>query len=129
MDNVLARWLGPDALTPGRFQVLVVLWAAERPLPQRDIVKALDVSRATVSALVELLEASGHLKVTSDPDDKRQVLVELTTIGRATTLRLVKSNATRLRKALGTFTDTELRTLANLLLRLNAGLAQSRGRT
>jgi DNA-binding MarR family transcriptional regulator len=124
VDTVLARWLGPDALTPGRFQVLVVLWAADRPVPQRDIVKALDVSRATVSALIEILAADGHIKVKPDPNDKRQVLVELTTTGGATTLRLVRSNTNRLRKTLGTFSDSELRTLADLLLRMNASLAR-----
>jgi DNA-binding MarR family transcriptional regulator len=122
LDTVLARWMGRDALTPGRFQVLVVLWAADRPVPQRDIVKALDVSRATVSALIEILVDAGHIKVKPDPNDKRQVLVELTKAGRATTLRSVKSNADRLRKTFGTLTDADLRTLVGLLLRLNASL-------
>jgi DNA-binding MarR family transcriptional regulator len=122
VDNALARWLGPDALTPGRFQVLVVLWAADRAVPQREIVEALDVSRATVSALVEILLAAGHVRVTPGSADKRHVLVELTAAGRATTLRLVKSNAARLRQTFGAFTDSELRTLVDLLLRLNASV-------
>lgn len=122
LNTVLARWMGLDALTPGRFQVLVVLWAAGRPIPQRDIVEALDVSRATVSALIEILVAAGLIKVKPDPNDKRQLLVELTRAGRGTTLRLVKSNADRLRKTFGTLTDADLRTLSGLLLRLNASL-------
>jgi DNA-binding MarR family transcriptional regulator len=124
VDTVLARWLGPDALTPGRFQVLVVLWAADRAIPQRDIVETLGVSRATVSALIEILVADGLIKVRPDPNDKRQVLAELTTTGKATTLRLIRSNTNRLRKTLKTFTDSELRTLADLLLRLNASLVR-----
>src|ERR1700753_3080494 len=53
IDNALSRWLGSDALTPGRLQVLAVLWSSDAPLPQKDIVAALRVSRATVSALLD----------------------------------------------------------------------------
>jgi DNA-binding MarR family transcriptional regulator len=121
---VLAQWLGPDALTPGRFQILVVLWAANRPVPQREVVKALGVSRATVSALVETLVKDGYVEITPDPNDKRQVLVELTSTGKADTLRLIRSNTTRLRKSFADFSDADLRILADLLLRLNANLAR-----
>jgi hypothetical protein len=71
---------------------------------------------------VEILLAAGHVRVTPGSADKRHVLVELTAAGRATTLRLVKSNAARLRQTFGAFTDPELQTLVDLLLRLNASL-------
>ncbi len=122
VDTVLARWMGPDALTPGRFQVLAVLWAAGRAVPQREIVKALDVSRATVSALVDILVTAGHVAVRPDGQDKRQVLVELTDSGRATTLRLVKLNATRLREALQPLSDADLSALIDLLARMKSAL-------
>ena len=122
LNTTLARWLSPDALTPGRFQVLAVLWAAGRSVPQRDVVRALDVSRATVSALVEALQADGHVKVTPSLDDRRRVLIELTPAGRATILRLIKANAARLREAWGMLTDAELRSLLDTLSRLNAAL-------
>ena len=118
VDNVLSRRLGSDALTPGRWQVLVVLWAADGPLAQRDIVKALKVSRPTISDLVEVLVREGHVSVSSDQEDKRQVLVALTKPGRQMTSRLIEENAARLRQMFGALTDTELRQLVDLLYRL-----------
>ena len=118
VDNVLSRQLGGDALTPGRWQVLVVLWAADGPLPQRDIVSALKVSRPTISDLVEVLVREGHVTVASDPDDKRHVLVALTKSGRQMTSRLVEENAARLRQTFGALEDIELAHLMDLLSRL-----------
>ncbi len=118
IDNALSRWLGSDALTPGRWQVLVVLWSAEGPLPQREIADALKVSRPTVSGLVEALSAEGHVTLTADAEDKRQVLVALTQSGRRMTARLVKDNAARLRRTFGGLDDGELRQLADLMARL-----------
>ncbi len=118
VDNALSRWLGSDALTPGRWQILVVLWSADRPLPQREIVAALKVSRATVSGLVETLLAEGHVTATADPKDKRRILVALTPDGRTMTERLVHENAARLRGTFGALTNDELQVLAGLLARL-----------
>ena len=118
VDNVLSRQLGADALTPGRWQVLVVLWAADGPLPQRDIVSALKVSRPTISDLVEVLARDGHVTAAPDAADGRQVLVALTEAGRRTTSRLIEENAARLRQTFGALTDAELRRLTDLLSRL-----------
>ena len=118
LDNRLAAWLGRDALTPGRLQVLMVLLASPSPIPQREIVAALKVSRATVSDLVEALRAEGHVTVATGAEDRRQVLVALTPTGRATTKRLAHDNADRLRDEFAGLSDGELRTLADLLVRL-----------
>jgi DNA-binding MarR family transcriptional regulator len=96
----------------------VVLWAADGPLPQRDIVKALKVSRPTISDLVEVLVREGHVSMASGQEDKRQVLVALTKFGRQMTSRLVEENATRLRQTFGALSDTDLKQLEDLLSRL-----------
>lgn len=118
LDNRLAVWLGSDALTPGRLQVLMVLLARDQPISQREIVRALKVSRATVSDLVEVLRVDGHVTTAQGAEDKRQVLVALTPTGRAMTVRLAHDNADRLRSEFAALSDGELRTLADLLVRL-----------
>jgi DNA-binding MarR family transcriptional regulator len=117
LDTIVARWLGDDALTPGRWQVLAVLWSRDAPVPQREIVGALKVSRANVSMLVDALRAEGHVEATPDPADGRQVLVSLTSRGRAVTDRLVRETAGKLRGSLA-LDDDELRALADLMTRL-----------
>ena len=118
LDNRLLVWLGSDALTPGRLQVLMVLLSRDIPMPQREIVSALRVSRATVSDLVEALRADGHVSIAPGKEDRREVLVALTPTGRVTTARLAHDHADRLRTEFSGLSDRELRTLAELLLRL-----------
>ena len=98
--------------------MLAVLWARNGPVPQREIVGELKVSRPTVSGLVETLVAEGHVTATPDPSDKRQVLVALTPAGLAMTERLVRDNTERLRETFGALSDDELRMLSQLLRRL-----------
>ncbi|MCQ8239705.1 MarR family winged helix-turn-helix transcriptional regulator [Rhizosaccharibacter radicis] len=117
IDNVVSRWLGEDALTPGRWQVLAVLWSRDRPVPQREIVDALKVSRANVSMLIDALRGEGHVSAIADPGDGRQVLVALTEEGRTITDRLVRDTARRLRATLA-LDDEELRRLVALTGRL-----------
>lgn len=118
VDNTLARWLGSDAVSPGRFQVLALLWCAEIALPQRDIVDAMRVSRATVSDLIDALVREEMVVTNPCDSDRRRVLCRLTEAGRAATQRLICDNATRLRESFGGLSDAELMTLTGLLGRL-----------
>ena len=122
MDNLLSVWLSREGLTPGRFQVLTVLWATEMPMPQREVVNLLRVSRATVSGLIETLCREGHVIAVPDTEDARQVLVSLTVAGRATVDRIVRENAERLRNAFIALSDTELHALVNLLQRTSQSI-------
>jgi DNA-binding MarR family transcriptional regulator len=120
IDTALTRWMGDDAITPGRLQILSVLWANEIAIPQSEIAKALKVTRATVSELVESLRKEGHVRLLTTERDRRSVLVTLTPSGRGFTERIIKENSKRLRDALGELSDTDLRRLIALLQKLPA---------
>src|SRR5580704_6615613 len=50
LDNAITEWMAGTAGTPARFQILALLWASETSSVQhKEIVKALEVTRATVS--------------------------------------------------------------------------------
>ena len=60
MTNVLNEWLASTAGSPARFQTLALLWGAgDRWVPHQEIIAALQVKRATVSALLFSLEQDG----------------------------------------------------------------------
>lgn len=122
IDNLLSAWLADEGLTPGRFQVLVVLWAATGPVAQREIVAALRVTRATVSGLVETLRRDGYLETAVNADDARQVFVSLTASGSAKIDRIARENSDRLRGALTGLSDADLRTLVTMLQQASASL-------
>lgn len=116
VDTLLAGWLGQDALTPGRLQVMAILWSKEEPCPQSEIVAILKVSRANVSMLVDGLRREGHVTAAADPADARRTFVTLTKTGRATTERLIKETAVALRGSLALDSD-QLRRAAELMQR------------
>ena len=115
VENTVARWLGCDAISPGRFQLLALLWSRETAIPQRDLVNALRVSRATVSDLVDGLTREGMISTEPSASDRRQVLCSLTATGRAATERLIRDNAARLREAFSKLSDPDLVRLIELL--------------
>jgi DNA-binding MarR family transcriptional regulator len=122
MDNAITEWMAGTAGTPARFQILVLLWASETSgVPHKEIVKALEVTRATVSGLMTSLERDGLVRSTVDHDDRRNLIATLTSRGRAIVEKAIDANATSLRAALAPLSATELRTLASLLLRLRQG--------
>ena len=114
----LAHWLGPDALSPGRMQMLMILWAKKGPVLQRDLVDALGVSRASVSELVELLSRDKLVKTSPDAQHGRRVYVELTSHGRELATRQIRENGNRLDAALGKLSQEEKRDFIDRLDRL-----------
>ena len=114
----LSLWLGEEALSPGRMQLLVTLWARKEPVSQRDLVAALKVSRASISELVEALLREGHIKTRADTADRRRMLVELTSGGRKGAERQIHENADRLHKSFGSLSAAEQTKLVQLLRRL-----------
>ena len=113
----LAQWLGPDALSPGRMQTLMILWAKKGPVLQRDLVRALGVSRASVSELIALLARDGLAETRPDPEHGRRVYVEPTPQGLDMAGRQIRENGQRLDTALGKLSQEEKR---GLIDRLNA---------
>ena len=122
MDNAITEWMAGTAGTPARFQILVLLWASETSSVQhKEIVKALEVTRATVSGLMMGLERDGLVKSTVDRDDRRNLIATLTSRGRAIVEKAIDSNATPMRAALAPLSANELETLRLLLQRLRQG--------
>ena len=73
----LARTFDGTALTEARVAVLWVLQTVG-PSTQQQVAAALEVTPRNVSALVDALEASGHVRRTPHPTDRRAVRLELT---------------------------------------------------
>ena len=76
MDDVLR----PFDLGGTQWYVLYLLHT-HGPLKQRDLTRALEVERATVSEVVAILGRKALIAQTPDPDDQRQKMVHLTVGG------------------------------------------------
>jgi DNA-binding MarR family transcriptional regulator len=129
MDNAITEWMAGTAGTPARLQILVLLWASGAGgVPHKEIVKSLEVSRATVSGLMASLERDGLVTSAVDRDDRRNLIATLTSRGRTTVEKATDSNIASLRAALAPLSAVEQTTLTSLLQRLRQGFIVARGK-
>ncbi|WP_433363047.1 MarR family winged helix-turn-helix transcriptional regulator [Actinoplanes sp. CA-142083] len=77
-----AELLAPLGLHPGQEALLLEL-ARTGPMIQAQLSQALSIEPPSVTLMARKLEASGHLRRTPAPVDKRASVVELTDSGRA----------------------------------------------
>jgi DNA-binding MarR family transcriptional regulator len=77
MESVLR----PYDLGNTQWYVLYLL-ANDGPVNQRDLTRMLDIERATLSAVISALVRKGLVDQMSDPDDQRQKVLQITTVGR-----------------------------------------------
>lgn len=124
VDNAINEWFAGTAGSPARFQILMMLWAAEgKGVPHKDIVAAMGVTRATVSGLMAALEREGLVRSSVDPDDRRQLLASLTAKGEAVISKAQETNTARLGTVIAALSSADLTTLTALLHRFREGFA------
>jgi DNA-binding MarR family transcriptional regulator len=127
VDNAITEWMADTAGTPARFQILGLLWASGADgVLHKEIVKTLEVTRATVSGLMAALERDGLVKSSVDRDDRRNLVATLTSRGRAIFEKAIDSNAASVRAAFATLSADERETLTSLLRRLRQGFISVR---
>lgn len=129
MENAITEWMSDNAGSPARFQILSLLWASESGgVPHKEIVQALQVTRATVSGLMAALERDGLVKSVTARDDRRNLIANLTSRGRTMFEQAIDRNVASLRAAFATLSGDELATLDALLQRLRDGFIAARDR-
>jgi MarR family transcriptional regulator, lower aerobic nicotinate degradation pathway regulator len=79
---VMESVLRPHDLGPTQWYVLFQL-ATEGATPQRDLVRMLQVERATLTGVVTALVRKGLVGQETDPTDQRQKILSITEAGRS----------------------------------------------
>jgi DNA-binding MarR family transcriptional regulator len=119
----IAELVGPFDLSPSSALALGILADADSQLAPSEIAERLILSRASVTSLLDTLEASGYVRRTAHPTDRRMLLIELTDAGRqvAHEFRLVVHRSQKVWMAV--LTDDEKDQLIDMLHRLQTALA------
>jgi len=73
----MATAFAGTSLTPARVRVLWVIQHGG-PMTQQALARSLEVSARNVTALVDVLEAGGHVRRSPHPTDRRATIVSLT---------------------------------------------------
>ena len=74
--------LEPMGLTHPQYLVMLALWG-QSPLAVKELIEMLQLDGPTLSPMLKRLEAAGLVNRTRDPDDERQLRIDLTDQGRA----------------------------------------------
>ena len=74
--------LEPMGLTHPQYLVMLALWG-QSPLAVKELIEMLQLDGPTLSPMLKRLEAAGLVSRTRDPQDERQLRIDLTQKGRA----------------------------------------------
>jgi DNA-binding MarR family transcriptional regulator len=103
-------------ISQGRFMVLMLLNRdPERPVNPAELADQANVTRATMTGLIDTLERGGFVKREHAPGDRRMMLVRLTTKGRTFLVRILPGYFRRIAAVMSQLTEAERKQLVALM--------------
>ncbi len=127
VDAVGERFADLHGLGRTDVRALVAIMDAARSgtaLTAGGLGSAVDLSSASVTALVDRLERAGHVRRASDPDDRRRVVLEMSESTMAAGAAFFGGLQRDVVQALGTYTDEELAVIRRFLTEMTAVVQQ-----
>lgn len=118
MDRMYGGMRGDMDMNATDLQALRMLIMREQigeVVKPHDIAKHLSISTASTTKLLDRLTESGHLRRESHPQDRRARIVVLTDLARADFFRHFGERMRRMRSAMESYTETELRAIVRFL--------------
>ena len=111
----------------GRSDLNAVMWistgaAAGHPITVGELAQRLGLSPAATTALVDRLEAAGHVGRTRDPHDRRRVTVTMHEPARQVASEFFMPLGARMHAAAEGFTEDQLRDAVELIRRMSAAV-------
>jgi DNA-binding MarR family transcriptional regulator len=114
--EAFGRVMAGHAISQGRFIVLILLNRdPAKPVNLADLADRANVTRATMTGLIDTLERDGFVKREHVPDDRRMMLVRLTAEGRSFLERLLPDYFRRIAAVMSRLTEAERKTLVVLM--------------
>jgi MarR family 2-MHQ and catechol resistance regulon transcriptional repressor len=122
LGNAGADVFRPFDLTEAQFNVLLVLKFKEHPLTQSDLGKRLVITRASVTSVLDRLEAKKLVERQDVPGNRRIFHVELTPKGRKLVEEVEPVYRQAIHRVLRGLNEKECRLLLSLLERVRGGV-------
>ncbi len=117
IQGVHIGFLAQKNLTHTQFFVLVAVHSQGRPA-MRTLSQNLQVSMPTMSGIVERLVQAGYAQRVNHPQDRRQVLVELTPQGRRIITQFQQAAGKRWQQVLLALSPTEVGSFGKIVTKL-----------
>ena len=121
--EAFGRVMASHAISQGRFIVLVLLNRdPDHPVNPADLAERANVTRSTMTGLIDTLERAGFVQREHAPDDRRMMFVRLTTRGRKFLERILPEYFRRIAAVMGQLTVAERKTLVGLMAKIQQNL-------
>lgn len=108
-------------LSGGKFTVLMQLYTAKQGIPPSEFAERANVTRATITGLLDGLERDGLIERQPHPSDRRMLTVHLTDRGKELMQNILPEHFCRTKILMDTLTAADKRNLVKLLNKLRAG--------
>ena len=108
-------------LSAGKFTVLMQLYTAKRDLSPSEFANRANVTRATITGLLDRLEREGMVERKAHLNDRRMLTITLTEQGKKLVERVLPDHFCRTAGLMANLTSTEKKTFVKLLEKLRSG--------
>ncbi len=108
-------------LSGGKFTILMQLYMAKQDIPPSEFAERANVTRATITGLLDGLEREGLVQRKPHPSDRRMLIIHLTNEGRELMQNILPEHFCRTKRLMETLTAAEKKNLVRLLQKLRAG--------
>jgi len=140
--GVSERNLDEHGISQGRFCVLMLLWrstqpkaatlmgaesCADGPRTPAELAEGANVTRATMTGLIDTLERDGFVKREPDPVDRRMMSVRLTAKAEKFIREFLPGHFRTTAKLMSTLSESERKTLVRLLNKISTQAAAMLG--
>ena len=121
--ETIGRMLAGHAISKGRFMVLVLLNRdPDRPVSPADLADGSNVTRATMTGLIDTLERDGFVRRENAPEDRRMMLVRITARGRKFVEGILPEFFRAIAAIMGRLSAGDRRTLVGLMGKIQENL-------
>ena len=118
------QFLARHGMSQGRFSVLMLLNRdPDQPLSPSDLANKCGVTRATMTGLLDGLERERLIKREADRNDRRMLLIQLTTKGRKVLDGMLPDYYHRIALLMQDLSNNEKHQLVELLGKVNGGIS------
>jgi DNA-binding MarR family transcriptional regulator len=118
--------LGEFGLTIGRFHLLMLLrHEPSRALSPSELAKRTRVSRGTMTQFIDALEKDALVRRADDENDRRAMLIQLTSKGDALLKKILPAHLEKLSRITQVLNRSERKTLIDLMEKVRDGLVAS----
>ena len=108
-------------LSAGKFTILMQLYIAKRDLSPSEFANRANVTRATITGLLDRLEREGLVERKAHSNDRRMLTIHLTEQGKRLVEKALPDHFCRTKGLMANLTSTEKTTLVKLLGKLRLG--------